>query len=188
MTNVKALIFAKQSKRLPGKHLMSICGESMLKRIYHTLENTGSFEQVIVFSKYTNLEIDDCTIMRDFSHGTLINSLLNAIEKFDEFFAVGGDLPMLNSDVIYSLLKGYRGIPVAAVDFDGTIEPLFAIYNRIIHDEMLEHSLHDSQIFNFIKRRFQLVTLNKDQSSRLFNVNTSKDLETVRKILNCKDE
>ncbi|MCL5874528.1 MAG: NTP transferase domain-containing protein [Candidatus Thermoplasmatota archaeon] len=182
---MKAVIFVKQSQRLPGKHLMTICGEPMLSRIYRTLEHTGLFETVVVYSKYPDLALDGCLIERDPTTGTLIDSILDSIVKFGEFLAVGGDLPLLNSEVVSEFVLEYDGRPLAAVNSEGTIEPLFAIYNRRIYGELLESSKHSKQIFTFVKERFHLIQINEERSRSLFNVNTLEDLEKARNIADC---
>ncbi len=159
----------------------------MLNRIYRTIENTNSFEGVIIFSKYPDLEIDGCAVSKDLSRGTLIHSIVGAIERFDEFLALGGDMPLVDNEVISNLMKEYSGTPVAAVDNNDTIEPLFAIYNRTIYDNMLEYSRHNRQIYSFIEKSFKLIRMNEVLSSKLFNVNTQKDLDKVRLVLECKD-
>lgn len=182
---MKAVIFVKESERLPGKHLFKICGEPMLARIYRTLKGTKFFDEVIVYSKYRNLELEGIKIERDLTEGVLIDSIISAIKSFGEFFAVGGDLPLMDVEVISKLLENYDGRPLAAVSFYGIVEPLFAIYNEGIYHNILEFSRKDRKIFTFIGREFRLIKMNEEESKKLFNVNTKEDFEEAREIARC---
>ncbi|MGC8561883.1 MAG: molybdenum cofactor guanylyltransferase [Thermoplasmata archaeon] len=185
---MKAVIFVKQSERLPGKHLMTICGQPMIKRIYDALDQTGLFEETVIYSKYPNLVVDGCKIERDNTEGTLLDSILEAILKYGEFLAVGGDLPLLNREIIFNIVIKYHKVPVVAIDKDGTVEPLFAIYNDSVYNDLLKFSRNSKKIFEFVDKRFQHIILNEEFSSRLLNVNTIDDLYTARKMGGCSDE
>lgn len=182
---MRAVIFVKESIRLPGKHLLQICGEPMLERIYRILNETRFFEDVIVYSKYPKLEVKGLKIERDRSEGVLIDSIISAIENFGEFLAVGGDMPLIDTEVVSRLLDKYDGRPVAAMDFNGVLEPLFAIYNNTIYDKILEYSRNNRQIFPFLMQEFGLVTMSEEQSARLFNVNTERDFEEAKEAVIC---
>ncbi len=185
--NVKAVIFAKQSERLPGKHMMDICGQPMIKRIYDTLLRTGFFDDVLIYSKYADLKISGCKIERDGTQGTLIDSLLSAISAFHEFLAVGGDLPLLDGKTISIIVRNYHNDPVVSVDSDGTVEPLLAIYNDSIYDDLLSYSRSSKKIYEFVGKRFRRIVLDSELSSKLFNVNTMEDLKMARKLAGCRE-
>ena len=182
---MKAVLFAKPSKRLPGKHLMDFCAEPMIKRIFRTLESTGLFERVIILSKYDNLGIEGCRVEKDESKGTLINSLVDSIKILEEFIAVGGDMPLLDADIIENLVGHYHGRPVAAANSDGLIEPLFAIYNASIFADLLEFSKKSRKISPFVEERFELVRMDPEQSAKLANVNTLEELNNARLQAGC---
>jgi molybdopterin-guanine dinucleotide biosynthesis protein A len=182
---LRAVIFVKESVRLPGKHMLEICGEPMLARIYRVLKETGYFEEVVVYSKYRRLELKGLRIERDRTEGVLIDSIISAIENFGEFIAVGGDMPLIDKEVVSKLLDKYDGRPVAAVDCNGILEPLFAIYNNRIYDNILEYSRNNRQIFPFLMKEFSLITMSEEQSAKLFNVNTEKDFEEAREVISC---
>ncbi|MEM0134676.1 MAG: NTP transferase domain-containing protein [Thermoplasmatales archaeon] len=182
---MKAVIFVKQSERLPGKHLMTICGEPIIKRIYDTLERTSLFEDVVIYSKYPDLEVGGCKIEQDNTVGTLLDSILSAIVIFGEFLAVGGDLPLLDSEIISKIVLNYHGNPVAAVDYEGIVEPLLAIYNKLVYEELLKFSMQSKKIFEFVGKQFELIELDEASSSKLLNVNTLKDLNNARRLIHC---
>ncbi len=182
---MKALIFVKPSERLPSKHLAILCGEPMYRRISRTLGETEYFESVTLFSKYEGVEFEGISVVRDDSQGVLIDSILRAIEIFGEFLAVGGDMPMIDSKLVSRLMKSYKGVPVAAVDYEGNIEPLFAVYNKSVLQSLLLHSKVNKRIFPFLEKEFKLVKFDEHESTGLFNVNTKDDLAKARKLMNC---
>ena len=185
---MKAVIFVKESERLEHKHLLEICGEAMLSRVNRILKETGLFEDVLVFSKYERLQLTNIKVVNDSTEGILIDSIAKALETFNVFLAVGGDLPLIDFEVIHTVLEAYEGKPVAAVDVDGIVEPLFAIYNQSILDSLLKFSKQNRNIFPFITERFHLVHLNETQSEKLFNVNTKEDYETANRMIKCPKE
>jgi molybdopterin-guanine dinucleotide biosynthesis protein A len=160
----------------------------MIFSIYTTIEHTGLFESVIVYSKYSNLQLDGCLVERDLTTGTLIDSILESIRIFGEFLAVGGDMPLLDAQTISELVSKYNGTPLAAVDSEGTVEPLFAIYNEQIYDELLKSSKNTKRIFGFVSERFRLIHMNRKLSRKLMNVNTPEDLEKARAAAHCIHE
>jgi molybdopterin-guanine dinucleotide biosynthesis protein A len=162
-----------------------MCGEPMLGRIYKTMERSHLFDDVIVYSKYQELTLEGCTIVKDPTKGTLIDSLVDSITKFEEFLAVAGDLPLLDHEIVSDFVSKYDGTPMAAVDSEGTVEPLFAIYNRQIYESILEYSRRSKQISTFVQREFNLLQMNQSQSEKLFNVNTKSDFEMAIKLVNC---
>ncbi len=185
---MKAVIFVKESERLEHKHLLEICGEAMLSRVDRILKETRLFEEVIVFSKYERLQLKNLRVVNDSTEGTLIDSITNALEKFNVFLAVGGDLPLIDIEVVRTILEAYGGKPVAAVDADGIVEPLFAVYNHSILDSLVEFSKQNRNIFPFITESFDLVHLNETQSRKLLNVNTNEDYDTANKMIKCPKE
>lgn len=181
-----SLVFVKESRRLPGKHLLDFCGEPMLKRICRILEGSGQFERVVVYSKYRDLRLDGCNIERDSSGGTLIDSILSALDYYGTFLAVGGDMPLIDVDLVKAFVERYHNKPIAATDFDGTIEPLLAIYDRSVREEMEKFSNGSKRIFPFLEKRFDLFKVDKISSLKLFNVNTMDDLERARFLAKCE--
>lgn len=185
---MRAVIFAKQSERLPGKHMMDICGQPMIKRIHDTLHHTGFFDDTVIYSKYPELEISGCRIEKDRTQGTLIDSILSAISSFDEFLAVGGDLPLLDRKIISKMIMSYHNDPIVAIDRDGTVEPLLAVYNNSIYDDLLNFSHGSKKIYEFVGKRFKPILLDDELSSRLLNVNTLEDLKKARTLARCSED
>lgn len=157
----------------------------MVKRIYDTLNLSGIFEQTVIYSKYQNLMLENCIVERDTTEGTLLDSIISAIGRYGEFLAIGGDMPLLNKEVLLALLSQYRGEPLAAIGSNGTVEPLLAVYNRSIYDDLLSFSLQSKRIFAFIEKRFRLVRVDQNFEDRLLNVNTEEDLEIARRLVDC---
>lgn len=182
---MKAVIFVKMSERLPGKHMLDICGKPMIKRINDILVESGQFEDVIVYSKYPSLEVRGIEIVKDQSIDSILDSIIEAITEFREFLAVAGDIPLLDNQIILKVLNNYRGHPIAPVSYDGNIEPLFAIYNDSMLEKIKEYSKNNKKIFPFLERNFGLIRLDQKESEKLLNINTKKDYETARKLLGC---
>jgi molybdopterin-guanine dinucleotide biosynthesis protein A len=182
---MKAVIFAKPSERLPGKHLMDICGQPMIKMIYNIFVDSSFFEDVVIYSKYESLDISGVNIVKDHSKGTIIDSLISALREFKEFFAVAGDIPLVDREIIEKIMIKYNGFPIAPINTDGIIEPLFAIYNNSILDEMVTHSQKDKRIFSFLERKFILVRLEPIDSVKLYNINTLQDYIDAKKKIRC---
>ncbi len=183
-----SLVFVKESQRLPGKHLLDFCGEPMLKRICRILEETGHFDRVVVYSKYRDLQLDGCTVEKDNSGGALIDSILSALDSYGTFLAVGGDMPLIDGDLVRSLMESYHKKPIAATDFAGTIEPLFAVYDGSVKEGMEAFSKNTKRIFPFLQEKFDLFRVDEVSSLKLFNVNTRDELETARALAKCGRE
>jgi|GEM_PF-935748 len=176
-----SIIFMKESLRLPGKHLMEICGKPMVSRIYETLRSTGLFEDVIVFSKYREISLKKVNVVRDYSSGVLIDSIISAIDIYGEFLAVGGDMPCIRNDLVTRFVKEYHDVPIAALDVTGFPQPLFAIYNRTIVEELRRYSLTEKRIYPFLQQHFLLVELDERESAMLMSVNTEDDIILAEK-------
>ncbi|MEM3810408.1 MAG: NTP transferase domain-containing protein, partial [Thermoplasmatales archaeon] len=157
-----AIIFAKPSTRLPGKHLLQICGEPMISRIYRVLSSCRFFDDVIVYSKYQELPLVGVKIIKDLSSGVLLDALISALESFGEFLAVGGDMPYLMCRTVSLLTNSYDGRPIAAADSSGFPQPLFAIYNRSIYEELKAYSLHEKRIYPFLRKYFKIINLDEE--------------------------
>ncbi|MGC8645763.1 MAG: molybdenum cofactor guanylyltransferase [Thermoplasmata archaeon] len=181
-----ALIFAKESERLPGKHLLEVCGEPMLARIYRILNSCNLFEDVLVYSKYKDLPLKGLNVMKDVTSGVLIDSILSAIDLFGEFLAIGGDMPCINCTLISKFLGEYEGVPIAAKDSTGFPQPLFAVYNRTIYENFRKHALEDRRIYPFLIENFRLEPLSEKESMMLMSVNRRDDLILARKCAGCE--
>ncbi|MEM0141375.1 MAG: NTP transferase domain-containing protein [Thermoplasmatales archaeon] len=182
---MRALIFAKPSTRLPGKHLIDICGEPMILRIHKILDGCRFFDSIIIYSKYEDIWVPGLETIRDRSTGTLLDSLISALELYDEFFAIGGDMPYVECKTISMLISNYTGKPVTVSDSHGFLQPLFAIYNRSIYRELKEHSTHDKRIYPFLSKNFSVITLGPEDSETLLSINTEEDLNEARRRLRC---
>lgn len=129
------------------------------------------------------MEIDD-----DDTRGLLIDSIVRAVELYGEFLAVAGDLPFIDHEVISWLIGRYNGRPIAAIDVEGTIEPLFAIYNTSVLEDLRQFSVQNRNIFPFIAEKFDLMELDAEGSRKLLNVNTEEDYEEVLRRIDCSKD
>jgi len=179
-----AIVFVKRSQRLPGKHNLNICGKKMIQMVCEILLDSKKFDEVIIYSKDILLKCDLCDIVNDYTKGVLIDSLIAAIDEYNNFLAVGGDMPFITSTLINLLLDEYVGKPAALISNEGIIEPLFAIYNKTIIKELKEYSSTSKSIYPFVSRRFMLINAG-DLSQSLKSINTYDDLGEARKILGC---
>lgn len=186
LEGMKAVIFAKESTRLQGKHLLSLCGKPMIQRIGDILTASNRFDEVVVYSKYPSLQIRRLKVKKDDSTGSILDSIIAAIKEFNEFLAVAGDMPLIDDEIISRILDNYDGVPVAPVTKGGRIEPLFSVYNDSILGRMERYSKENRRIFPFLIVNFQMIKLDQEESKKMFNVNTEEDYLNVKRLLSCE--
>ncbi|KJE50003.1 MULTISPECIES: molybdenum cofactor guanylyltransferase [Acidiplasma] len=178
-----AIIFAKKSERLKDKHNKIICNETMINRISRILYETGLFDKITLFTKNFSLQCKYCDVLYDHTNGVLINSILYCIKNFKEFFAVGGDMPLIDHDIIKELIDNYNKNTVSVLNHN-YYEPLFSIYNYKIYDKM-ENYINSGG--SSVKKFMELNNISyiKKDTIKLKSVNYYDDLIFVNKYLNC---
>ncbi len=178
-----AVIFAKNSERLKNKHNMEVCGETMINRISRILYETKIFDSIILFTKNYSLECNNCNTVCDYTNGILIDSILYCIKTYNKFLAVGGDMPLIDYDIINKLIKSYNGKAIAYRN-SNYYEPLFSIYNMSIYNNLKKYrDSGNGSISKFMSMySINYVEIN---TLKLKSVNYYNDLLIVRKYLNC---
>jgi molybdopterin-guanine dinucleotide biosynthesis protein A len=173
------------SERLPGKHLADICGERMIERIARIADESALFDEVLIMTRDGSIRPKNVRTVVDHSQGTLINSIIESIRQFGAFFALAGDMPLIDSKLLKDVFNAYSDKPVAAITSTGIIEPLFAIYNSGILKGIIKYSKESSAIHPFIEENFSLYEVQQMDDWKLTDVNVEEDLNMVRKILRC---
>jgi len=178
-----AVIFAKVSQRLPNKHMLNICGKPLILRVYETALNSGLFNDVIIYSKNPNLNVN-ANIVFDNSSGVLIDAVESAIKLFGTIFALGGDMPYLDSEILSKIYENYENDTVYGLNNDGIPEPLLAIYNRG-SDKCIEKFKQSSKsVSKYLKNYGKAIPL-KEESWKVKSINVFDDYEQALKILGC---
>jgi molybdopterin-guanine dinucleotide biosynthesis protein A len=135
---MKAIIFAKKSRRLRDKHTMDLCGEHLIDRVSRIILESHLFQEIILFTKDSLLASKYCITENDTTGGILIDSILYSIEEHTEFLAVGGDMPYIDIPVIAEIIRNYSGTPITSKS-DGFYQPLFTVYNEKLYKSMKEY-------------------------------------------------
>lgn len=178
-----AIIFAKESERLPNKHSMELCGETLVDRISRVLYESGYFNEIILFTKNLKLSISHGITVKDNTQGILIDSLIYCIEEYHEFLAVGGDMPFIDKELIKYIMENYSKKSVAYFA-NGYYQPLFAIYTSDIYENIKEYRMAGGESINRFMKEFNVPAINGDPE-KLTSVNTMKDLIDARKRSGC---
>ncbi|MGC8515447.1 MAG: molybdenum cofactor guanylyltransferase [Thermoplasmata archaeon] len=166
-----AYIPVKASERLPGKHMMKICGRSMLDIVR---EKLGKIGEVVILSKI------DLPFPYEQDNSKNIMQLVHDLSlQNDSFMLVAGDMPFFTLEDMSILLSHFSGKSVMPVHKDGKMEPLFAIYSgRLETGSNLRVMLR--------KSGFAGVDAGLFSKNAFFNVNTQSDLSKANEI--CKNQ
>ncbi len=176
-----AIIFAKKSQRLVGKHNMDICGERLIERVSRIVIESHLFKETVLFTKDSSLISKYCRIEIDRTDGILIDSILYCLEKHKEFLAVGGDMPYIDYSLIDNIIKKYSGTPITYIA-EGFYQPLFTVYNNKLYNPMNKYRAGGGESISEFLRTSAVETLNTG-SEKLKSINYISDLEQARKIL-----
>lgn len=163
-----------------------IGGKTIIDRIIETIG--GFFTEIIIvtntpqeFRKYSDLKIVSDIILNKGPLGG-IHAALKATEN-ETVFVFAGDMPMLNSGVIASLIDSYinQEYEVMIPSIGNNIEPLHSIYNKSVLPK-LEEYLSDNTNYavrDFIKNvNAGYLNLENSESVRMAfsNINSPEDL------------
>ncbi|MFG1415379.1 MAG: NTP transferase domain-containing protein [Thermoplasmataceae archaeon] len=164
-----AYIPVKASERLPGKHLMKICGRPMLDIVREKLSEIG---EVVILSKI------DLPFPYKQDNSENIMQLVHELSlKNDSFMLIAGDMPFFTVGDLNVLLSHFSGESIMPVHKDGKMEPLFAIYSG---------PLETGSNLRIMLRKSGFVAIDSGLFSKraFFNVNTQSDLSKANEI--CK--
>ncbi len=178
-----AIIFAKNSERLKDKHNMEICGETMINRISRILYESKIFDRIILFTKNHSLKCSYCSIIYDDTGGILIDSILHCIKTYNEFLAVGGDMPLIDYNIIDNLIKSYNKKMIAYKN-GNYYETLFSIYNMSVYSSLKNYRDSGNESISKFMSLYNTDYIEVN-TLKLKSVNYYDDLLMVRKYLNC---
>ncbi|WP_393971518.1 molybdenum cofactor guanylyltransferase [Oxyplasma meridianum] len=184
---MKATVFVKMSERFPGKHRFLVRGKQIIDYELEKIRLSGCFNEVIVISKDRYLTTKNARIINDTTNGTLINSLLFALEEEMDFMAFAGDMPLVSPEFIRKMCEVYNGRPVVPRWKNGKIEPMMAIYNRTIVQDLKTYiNSGKKSLREFILNSdFETIDIpqTKEMEYCFFNVNYPEDLMEVENLL-----
>ena len=184
---MKAIVFVKMSERFPGKHRFLIKGKQIMDYELEKILKSQCFDEILVLSKDRYLTTDNARIIIDTSEGTLIDSLLFALELEDEFMAFAGDMPLVSSEFIKTICNLYNGRPIVPQWKTGRIEPMMAIYNMSLIQDIKSYIKSGKKsltefILNSDFLRLEIPD-EKYMENCFLNVNYPEDLLDVEKLL-----
>lgn len=184
---MKAVIFVKMSERFPGKHRILVRGKQIIDYELERIRLSGCFDELVVLSKDRYLATKNARIINDTSEGTLINSLLFALEEEVEFMAFAGDMPLVSPDFIMKMCHVYNGKPLVPKWKDGRIEPMMAIYNSSLILDLKNYiNSGKKSLREFILNSgFMNIDIpqNSEMEKSFLNVNYPDDLLEMEKLI-----
>lgn len=164
---MKAIIPAKLSERLPGKHLLPFKDSTVIEEVYRKASRV--FETLV----YSKVELP-VPFIRDDSKN-IMELVYGLRKKYGAFALVGGDMVFFTEDDLKLLKSSFSGKPVVPRGEDGSIEPMFSIYTG---DGNLTRNLKEALLFP------ETVFIPKNRFSKyaFFNINTKQDYEEAKRI------
>ena len=177
-----AVVFAKDSVRFPGKHSIDLDGVAMIDRVISRVLDFEDLEDVVLFTRSRSISTSLCRIEYDNSASGIARSLLLAMERYGDIFAVAGDMPCISPGIADKMLQSWSGKCVVPVHSDGRIEPLFAVYPAKRMAELRNNlekgklSLHE-----FIRSiPFTAYSIKEEDAASFTNVNTPDDMRMLK--------
>ncbi len=155
----------------------------MIMRIYNQARKVKFFDDVVIFSKNPQLNLE-AKIVMDTSLGVLIDAVALAIEIFGDIFALGGDMPLVDSELINFLIESGQGLPKYGLNDERVPEPLLAIYGRESLEKLNTFRIKERSISKFLKTFGNPVILGS-HSWKVKSVNTMEDYQSVLKNIRC---
>ena len=121
--------------------------------------------------------------MRDETEGTIVSSILTALEKFVDIFAIAGDMPCADPQMIDAMLQSFNGKAVVPLKEDKQIEPMHAIYCSstvsVLKKNIEERRLSIREFIEAIPHSFFNIPRNREFS--FYNVNYPSDLVYIQR-------
>ncbi|WMT51006.1 MAG: NTP transferase domain-containing protein [Ferroplasma sp.] len=176
-----AIVFAKKSQRLMGKHRMDLCGEPLIERVSRIILQSSLFDEIILFTKDPSVSSKYCRTEYDATGGILIDSILYCIEKYRRFLAVGGDMPYIDASLIRSIISNYHGEAIACIS-GGFYQPLFTIYTEKLYKSMKEYRNSGGESISRFLSISGIETIDVG-GNQLQSINYISDLYEARRLL-----
>ena len=187
MKNMVAVIFSKRSERFPGKHMKKIGDSTVIDLVARKLSESGLFRRVVIFTRDPAVRSEFAEVVADSAGGTLIDSIAAAIDLYGEIFAFAGDMPLLSINIIRRMLESYRGIPMCPSMQDGRLEPLHAVYNGSVVEEMRKYSESGKKSVQGFIRSSKFDLFEVSELEPFFNLNYPEDLERLSRLAGKED-
>lgn len=178
-----AVIFVKRSERFPGKHNAMLNGMPLIENVIRRVKSSQGIGRVIIYSKDSDVGSELCEVTQDKSDGSIADSLLSALELFDDLFAIAGDMPCVSSKYIDRMLESPGSVSVIPMHSNGMIEPLHSIY-RAESSGALRDNIRNGKksLRDYIGRIPHIFTkIAEEEETSFFNVNRPEDLEMIKK-------
>ncbi|MCP4123602.1 MAG: molybdenum cofactor guanylyltransferase [Bacteroidetes bacterium] len=156
-----------QAKRMGGKDkaLISVDGERIIDRLISTIKQVTS--DIIIISNSeedygTNLPVFKDIYLRKGPIGGIHSALAHA--SSENCLVLGCDMPYISFELINYIVQHSKDVDVVVPMHDGTIEPLCAMYNMSIFDEVEDHIRTD---------RLKLQGLLADLDTKFIEINSN---------------
>lgn len=182
-----AILCGGKSSRMGfDKALMTLGGESLLKRCYEGLEQL--FEQVVLVSnsreKLTSGGefLSQSIVVDHYQNKGPIGGICTVLEETAApyIFVMACDMPKPNLNLILRMYREIQDAQIVLCEHSGGVEPLFAFYHRSCLP-VFKQQIEENQLQ--IRRKFDQLKLKKffleDENliSGFVNLNTKKELE-----------
>lgn len=176
----------KSSRMGFDKALMTLGGESLLKRSYEGLEQL--FERVVLVSdsreKLTSGGdfVNRSIIVDHYQNKGPIGGICTALEEAATpyIFVMACDMPKPDLNLLLRMYRKIQGVQIVLCEHSGGLEPLFAFYHRSCIP-VFKQQIEENQLQ--LRRRFEQLKLGKifledeELLSGFINLNTVRELE-----------
>ena len=174
---MRAVIFVKRSVRFPGKHSVLVNGLGLTEGIAKKLSETGLFDETIIFSKDENFKSAYGTIVTDDSEGTILDSVIRAVQEFGDIFAFAGDMPFICLHIVSAMLLKFDGKSLCPRSSDKVLQTLHCIYGKRDLMALKEYAGEGGKsMHGFIERKGAIIDYGSNDNICFENVNFPSDL------------
>ena len=174
---MRAVIFVKRSVRFPGKHSILVNGLGLTEGIAKKLSETGLFDETIIFSKDENFKSAYGTIVSDDSEGTILDSVIMAVQEFGDIFAFAGDMPFICLHIVSAMLLKFDGKPLCPRSSNNVLQTLHCIYGKRDLMALKEYAGEGGKsMHGFIERNGAIIDYGSNDNICFENINFPSDL------------
>ncbi|MHB1709163.1 MAG: molybdenum cofactor guanylyltransferase [Thermoplasmataceae archaeon] len=174
---MRAVIFVKRSVRFPGKHSILVNGLGLTQGIARKLSGSGLFDETIIFSKDQNFKSAYGRIVADGSEGTILDSVIRAVQEFGDIFAFAGDMPFICLHMVSAMLLRFDGKTLCPRSTNNVLQTLHCIYAvRDLTDLKAYASNGGKSMHGFIERSGDMMNYEPKDEICFENINFPSDL------------
>lgn len=180
---VTGVVFAKPSERFPGKHSAIIWDSQLIDLVVDRALQCRHLDSVIIMSRDPEIKSDLCKVVYDDTDGTLVDSLLVSLRKYGDVFAIGGDMPCIDPEIMDLMLSSFSGKALIPRREDQKYEPLHAIYCAGTADILEKNIREDKRSFvEFIDLiPHSVFNIPRNREFSFYNVNYPSDLTYIKR-------